>query len=104
MFQTGTRAVSGGFHCPFLRKIHKNLKLPNKEKLPLQGAMFIGEKGRLLLPHFMELPRLIVNGEYEELDLSSLEESGKITNKPIRNYAGESHLHYHQCKSQLDSD
>jgi hypothetical protein len=44
----------------------------------------------------MELPRLIVNGEYEELDLSSLEESGKITNKPIRNYAGESHLHYHQ--------
>jgi hypothetical protein len=58
--------------------------------------MFIGEKGRLLLPHFMELPRLIVNGEYKELDLSSLEESGKITNKPIRNYAGESHLHYHQ--------
>lgn len=25
--------------------------------LPEQGAMFIGEKGRLLLPHFMELPK-----------------------------------------------
>ena len=25
-------------------KPHKELRLPNKEKLPLQGAMFIGEK------------------------------------------------------------
>ena len=43
-------------------KPHKELRLPNKEKLPLQGAMFMGEKGRLLLPHFMESPRLIVDG------------------------------------------
>ena len=56
-------------------KNHKDLKLPNKEKLPLQGAMFIGEKGRLLLPHFMELPKLIVDGEYVDLDLSELEKS-----------------------------
>ena len=72
------------------------MKLPNNEKLPLQGAMFIGEKGRLLLPHFMELPRLIIDGKYKELDLSNLESSGKITSKPVRDYQGESHLHYHQ--------
>ncbi|MBT7623492.1 MAG: Gfo/Idh/MocA family oxidoreductase [Flavobacteriaceae bacterium] len=77
-------------------KKHKDLKLPNNEKLPLQGAMFIGEKGRLLLPHFMELPRLIIDGKYKELDLSNLESSGKITSKPVRDYQGESHLHYHQ--------
>jgi predicted dehydrogenase len=70
---------------------HEELKLPNGEALPEQGAMFIGEKGRLLLPHFMELPRLIVDGKYQELDLSSyrLEE-------PIRDYASESPKHYHQ--------
>src|SRR5690606_29121773 len=46
---------------------HKDLILPNNDKLPGQGAMFVGEKGRLLLPHFMELPRLIVDGKYQEL-------------------------------------
>ena len=77
-------------------KKHKDLKLPNNDKLPSQGAIFYGEKGNLLLPHFMELPRLIVDGEYKELDLKSLENSGKITNEPVRDYAGESYLHYHQ--------
>jgi predicted dehydrogenase len=77
-------------------KNHKDLKLPNKDKLPLQGAMFIGEKGRLLLPHFMELPKLIVDGKYVDLDLTELESSGKITNQPVRDYGGESYLHYHQ--------
>jgi len=77
-------------------KNHKDLKLPNKDKLPLQGAMFVGEKGRLLLPHFMELPKLIVDGKYKDIDLSELENSGKITNQPVRDYGGESYLHYHQ--------
>jgi len=77
-------------------KNNKDLKLPNKDKLPLQGAMFVGEKGRLLLPHFMELPKLIVDGKYVELDLAELESSGKITNQPVRDYGGESYLHYHQ--------
>ena len=75
---------------------HKDLKLPNKDKLPNQGAMFIGEKGRLLLPHFMELPKLIVNGEYKKIDLASFEESGEITSNPIRDYAKESYIHYHE--------
>ena len=77
-------------------KKHKDLRLPNKDKLPLQGAMFIGEKGRLLLPHFMELPKHIVNGKYVDLDLTKFEESGQITDKPVRDYGGESYLHYHQ--------
>ena len=77
-------------------KKHKDLKLPNKDKLPMQGAMFIGEKGRLLLPHFMEFPKLIVDNKYEELDLTEFEKSGQITNKPVRDYSGESYLHYHQ--------
>lgn len=79
---------------PGAPKMHKDLKLPNKEKLPLQGAMFIGEKGRLLLPHFMELPRLIVDGKYQELDLSIIGQEG--TAEPIRDYDKESALHYHQ--------
>ena len=58
--------------------------------------MFIGDKGRLLLPHFMELPKHIVNGKYVDLDLTKFEESGQITDKPVRDYGGESYLHYHQ--------
>ncbi len=51
---------------------HKDLKLPNNEKLPEQGAMFIGEKGRLLLPH-IDYPKLIVNGKYEKIDFPKLD-------------------------------
>ena len=29
----------------------------------------MGEKGRLLLPHFQQLPRLIVDGAYKEMDI-----------------------------------
>jgi hypothetical protein len=74
---------------------HKDLKLPDKEELPGQGAMFVGEKGRLLLPHFMELPRLIVNGKYQELDLSILKESDQ-PGEPVRDYNTEGNKHYHQ--------
>lgn len=74
---------------------HKDLKLPNKEKLPLQGAMFIGETGRLLLPHFMELPRHIVDGEYREVDVTPFVSSGEL-GEPVRDYGLEGHKHYHQ--------
>lgn len=74
---------------------HPDLNLPNDDKLPEQGAMFMGENGKkLLLPHFMELPRLIVEGEYEDLDLSLIDES--LLDEPIRDYAEESKKHYHQ--------
>ncbi len=50
---------------------HKDLELPGGEKLPEQGAMFIGEKGNLLLPHW-DYPKLIVDGKYEEVDFPDL--------------------------------
>jgi predicted dehydrogenase len=76
-------------------KNHKDLKLPNKEELPDQGAMFIGEKGRLLLPHFMELPRHIIDGEYQELNLEKFKETNEL-GMPIRDYGVEGRKHYHQ--------
>ncbi len=70
---------------------HEDILLPNGEKLPEQGAVFVGEKGRLLLPHFMELPKLIVDGKYKEMDIESFK-----MGEPIRNYDTEGKKHYHQ--------
>ncbi|MFT7204495.1 MAG: putative dehydrogenase [Algoriphagus sp.] len=70
---------------------HEDLMLPNGEELPDQGAMFIGEKGRLLLPHFQQLPRKIVGGKYVEMDIESFN-----LGKPVKDYASESKKHYHQ--------
>ncbi len=53
---------------------HEDLKLPNGDKLPGQGSMFIGEKGRLLVPHWA-FAKLIVNGSYEKVDYPQLEEA-----------------------------
>lgn len=74
---------------------HKDLVLPDNGKLPEQGAMFIGEKGRLLLPHFMELPRHIVDGKYQELDLSVVKPSDNL-GEPVKSYDEEGNKHYHQ--------
>uniref|UniRef100_UPI0040474768 Gfo/Idh/MocA family protein n=1 Tax=Roseivirga sp. TaxID=1964215 RepID=UPI0040474768 len=77
---------------PGAPKAHKDLQLPNGDQLPDQGAMFIGEKGRLLLPHFMQLPMHIVDGKYVDLDLSKFSDLGK----PTEDYGAESNKHYHQ--------
>ncbi len=76
---------------PAAPAMHKDFGLPNMERLPEQGAMFIGEKGRLLLPHFMELPRLIVDGEYRDMDIDSFK-----LGPPVRDYDSEGKKHYHQ--------
>jgi len=78
-------------------KISLETKTTVEGKLPEQGAMFMGEKGRLLLPHFMELPRKIVNGEYVDIS-AEIAEVEKVNNmgKPIRDYASEGPKHYHQ--------
>ena len=70
---------------------HEDLMLPNNEKLHDQGAMFIGEKGNLYLPHFQLMPKLIIDGKFEDMDVSkfNLEE-------PIRDYGTEAPKHYHQ--------
>ena len=70
---------------------HEDLRLPNGDKLPEQGAMFMGEKGRLLLPHFQELPRLIVDGQYKEMDIEQFN-----LGKPVKDYESESKKHYHE--------
>lgn len=70
---------------------HEDLQLPNGDKLPEQGAMFMGEKGRLLLPHFMELPRWIVDGKYKEIDVAPFN-----LGAPVKDYEGESKKHYHE--------
>jgi predicted dehydrogenase len=51
---------------------HKDLKLPDGDQLPDQGAMFIGEKGNLLLPHW-DYPKLIVNGKYEPIQFPEMD-------------------------------
>ena len=74
---------------------HEDMQLPGGDELPEQGALFIGEQGTLLLPHFMQLPKLIVDGAYQDLDLSILSEEQAMT-EPIRDYAIEGEKHYHQ--------
>ncbi|MFD1162604.1 Gfo/Idh/MocA family protein [Hwangdonia seohaensis] len=78
-------------------KMSLDTKVASEGVLPEQGAMFVGEKGRLLLPHFMQLPKKIVNGEYVDIS-SEIEAVEKANNmgKPIRNYASEGPKHYHQ--------
>ncbi|MEO0570164.1 MAG: Gfo/Idh/MocA family oxidoreductase [Bacteroidota bacterium] len=62
-------------------------------QLPDQGAMFVGSKGRLLLPHFMQLPKKIVRGKYVDISKDIAKHN---LGEPIRNYASEGPKHYHQ--------
>lgn len=72
-------------------KQREDLMLPGGEALHDQGAMFVGEKGRLYLPHFQMLPRLIVNGEYQDIGVSKYN-----LGEPVRDYESEGKKHYHQ--------
>jgi len=71
--------------------VHEDLKLPDDEVLHDQGAMFIGEKGRLYLPHFQLMPKLIVDGKYQDMDISKFK-----LKEPVRDYEAEVPKHYHQ--------
>ena len=57
--------------------------------------MFIGEKGRLLLPHFMEPPRLIVDGKYQEIDVNKYDPEKKL-GITVNDYERDAPKHYHQ--------
>lgn len=74
-------------------KQREDLMLPGGEALPDQGAMFIGEKGRLLLPHFQQLPHLIVDGEYVDITKEIMAQN---LGEPVRDYESEGKKHYHQ--------
>lgn len=81
----------------------EELKLPNNDPLPEQGAIFLGEKGRLLLPHFMQLPRLIVEGNYENLDVEIASFNDELGG-PTQDYNTESNKHYHQFIDHIKGD
>ncbi|MFY0654504.1 MAG: Gfo/Idh/MocA family oxidoreductase [Cyclobacteriaceae bacterium] len=78
-------------------KISLDAGVADQGKLPNQGAMFIGEKGRLLLPHFMQLPRKIVDGKYVDIseEIATVSKENKMGG-PVRNYSSEGPKHYHQ--------
>jgi predicted dehydrogenase len=90
--ETLTWIWEDGYKAP--RK-NKAMRLPNNDQLPDQGALFYGEKGTLLLPHFMQLPKLIFDGKYQEYDIEKYDPENTL-GEPIRNYATESPKHYHQ--------
>nr|WP_299385824.1 Gfo/Idh/MocA family oxidoreductase [Allomuricauda sp.] len=73
--------------------ISLDAKVAGEGELPEQGAMFVGTKGRLLLPHFMQLPRKIVRGKYVDI---SKEIAKQNLGEPVRNYQSEGPKHYHQ--------
>ncbi len=68
-----------------------------ENELPEQGAMFVGEKGRLLLPHFMQLPKKIRKGKYVDIsrEITKVSKEHNL-GEPIRNYNTEGPKHYHQ--------
>ncbi|PHQ27766.1 Gfo/Idh/MocA family protein [Leeuwenhoekiella nanhaiensis] len=71
--------------------------IAEKGQLPEQGAMFVGEKGRLLLPHFMQLPLKIVKGKYVDIskEIKTISEKHNL-GTPVRDYEAESPKHYHE--------
>lgn len=73
------------------------LELPGGEDLQEQGAMFIGEKGNLYLPHFLQLPRKFMDGEFVNIDadIARLQDEYEL-GEPNRDYDTESPKHYHQ--------
>ncbi|RAV28650.1 Gfo/Idh/MocA family protein [Sinomicrobium soli] len=78
-------------------KISLDAGVAAENELPEQGAMFVGEKGRLLLPHFMQLPRKIVRGKYVDIskEIAKMSEKHGL-GEPVRNYESEGPKHYHQ--------
>ncbi len=80
---------------PGAPNMHKDFDMPGN--LPDQGAMFVGEKGRLLLPHFSQEPKLIIDGTYVNIDEQVAEMEAKHNlGSPIRNYGLEAPKHYLQ--------
>ncbi|WP_242092752.1 Gfo/Idh/MocA family protein [Aestuariivivens sediminicola] len=78
-------------------KMSLDAKIAEEGQLPEQGAMFVGEKGRLLLPHFMQLPKKIVDGAYVDIssEIAAISEAHNL-GEPVRDYASEGPKHYHE--------
>ena len=95
--KSSKKAKSNDKEATVKDKMSLETKVTDESSLPEQGAMFIGEKGRLLLPHFMQLPKKIVDGKYVDIstEISAIEKANNM-GKPIRNYNSEGPKHYHQ--------
>ncbi len=80
---------------PGAPNMHVDFDMPMN--LPDQGAMFVGEKGRLLLPHFSQEPKLIIDGTFVNIDaeVAELEKKHNLGG-PIRDYGLEAPKHYLQ--------
>ena len=78
-------------------KISLDAGVAAENELPEQGAMFVGEEGRLLLPHFMQLPRKIRKGRYVDIskEIAKISKENNL-GEPIRDYDREGPQHYHQ--------
>jgi predicted dehydrogenase len=86
-------AKKGAKEKSVAEKISLDAGVAGKGELPEQGAMFVGTEGRLLLPHFMQLPQKIVDGKYVDI---SKEIAAQNLGEPVRDYDGEGPKHYHQ--------
>ena len=97
MNESSKKKLSNDKDATVKDKMSLETKVADKSTLPDQGAMFMGEKGRLLLPHLMQLPKKIVDGKYVDIS-SEIDAVGKTNNMgaPIRNYDSECPKHYHQ--------
>lgn len=84
------------FDGPGAPELSDDLKLPGGAKLPEQGAMFIGEKGSMLLPHYKLLPRLIVDGKYQDMSQEIAAINERLGIKPYTDFDIESRKHYHE--------
>jgi len=82
---------------PGAPNMHMDLNLPDDEELPNQGAMFVGDYGRLLLPHFRQRPTKIVDRAYVNID-AEIETAAQKYNLGVEpaDYSGEGAKHYHQ--------
>ena len=72
----------------------KNSGCPTKKNCPYRVLCLL-EKRKIALPHFMEPPRLIVDGEYQEIDIKKYDPQGKL-GITINDYERDAPKHYHQ--------
>ena len=64
---------------------HKDLKLPKARKLAVDGAIFIGEKGNLYLPHPGE-PKIFIENEWHDLDKNNIELKNSLKKEKTNHY------------------
>ena len=70
---------------PFKVSDHKDLRLPGDRKLHTSGAIFIGQKGNLYLPHPGE-PKIFIENEWHDLDKNNSELKNTLKKQKTNHY------------------